>query len=65
MQRLQNKNVKWINCNEEEEREVLTREQHNNLQLEAINERLYDRLKKSWDRFSVKEEELYELNKRE
>ena len=56
MQRLQNKPIKFIKSNEQEE--LTIKEIHEKYKIEAYNVRLHRRGSKLWDKFTTAEEEL-------
>ena len=65
MQKIQNRNLRFITCNDENLRNLTIEEKHHQLNIETINERLHSRLQKSWERFAIREPEIYDKSMRE
>ena len=59
MQRVQNKNLRMITKYDDNLQDIVLEEKHLQLNIQSINERLYNRLQRSWDHFAIKEEETY------
>ena len=66
MQRIQNKNIKFITAFDNNYNINMTIEQkHLMLKLETFNTRLYERKLKTWEKFAEKETEIYNHSQRE
>ena len=59
IQRIQNKNIKLATKNDDRYRDKTIQELHEELNIEAMNLRLYNRLIKLWNKVEGKDNEIY------
>ena len=65
IQKIQNKNLRIIRKYDDQLEEKTIEELHNQLNIEPLNIRLNNRLERIWEKFSTKEEYIYEKSMRE